>query len=222
MRTRNAASRTLVRAAAFLLAGCAAACGPDEPKRLPPDRGARDAERPASEAAPVLSETPVVTVTHADGSPFPGCKVSAFEPSSHQRVAGGTTDAAGTARLDGVDTKRRYELYVEPPVDLADAFEASRTHSWPPSDTSVALAGFLTVEGRVDGNPAKGVAVRCSHAKGVVSVTVGDDGRFAFRRIPEGPVQLAVAASWADAERGHCGPPTSARAGDRDVVLEAR
>jgi hypothetical protein len=208
--------------AALLLAVCAASCGPDEPKRLPPASKYGGAGAPAEEAAPALEESPVVTVTHADETPFPECKVSAFEPTSHERVAGATSDGKGVAQLDGLDTKRRYELFVEPPLDLADSFESSRTHSWPPSDTAVRLAGLLTVEGRVtaaDGSPAKGVAVRCSHAKGAVSVAVGADGSFAFRRIPEGPVQLAVAASYVDAERGRCGPSVPAKAGDRDVAL---
>ena len=218
---------------------CAASCKPGEPKRLPPAPANDRSDVPAdtntaadtnaaantNTAEPVLSVSPVVTVTHADGSPYESCKVSAFEPSSHARVAGATTDKHGVARLHGMDTARRYELFVEPPMSDADAFEASRTHSWPPSDTAVKLAALLTVAGHVntaDGSPAKGAAVRCSHAKGAMSVSVGADGRFAFKRVPEGPVELAVAPSYTDAERGRCGPPTPARAGDKDVVLTAR
>jgi hypothetical protein len=225
MRTRTGAWRDVARAASLVAALGAGACGPGEPKRLPRDRGLDGSAAASPEAAPVLAENPAVTVTHADGSPFPGCKVSAFEPSSHQRIAGGTTDEAGVVHFDGIDTKRRYELYVEPPMDRADAYEAIRTHAWPPSDTAVALPALLTVEGSVttaDGGPARGAAVRCTHAKGAVSVTVGSDGRFVVRRVPEGAVQLAVAASWADAERGKCGPPTAAKAGDRGVELTAR
>lgn len=210
------------RAVALVLAVVAAACAPDEPKRLAPVRSYGESERPPEGATPALSATPVVTVTHADGSPFPGCKVSAFEPSSHERVAGGTTDAKGVTNLAGVDTKRRYELYVEPPSDAADSFEANRTHAWPPSDTGVVLTALFTVEGRVDGAVAKGAAVRCSHTNGAVSVAVEADGRFVFRRIPEGPVSLAYAATWEDAERGRCGTPTQARAGDKDVLVGTR
>jgi hypothetical protein len=208
--------------AALLLAACAASCGPGEPKRLPPASKYGGAGAPAEETAAALKDSPVVTVTHADESPFPGCKVSAFEPTSHERAAGGTSDGKGVVQLDRLDTKRRYELFVEPPLDQADSYEPSRTHAWPPSDTTVRLAALLTVEGRVtasDGSPAKGVAVRCSHANGAVSVAVGDDGSFVFRRVPEGAVQLAVAASFVDAERGRCGPSVPAKAGDRDVVL---
>ena len=220
--------------AALLLVVCAASCGPGEPKRLPPaakhdGAGAPAAGTPeassegtATSEATTLSESPVVTVTHADGTAFPGCKVSAFEPTSHARAAGGTSDGKGVAQLDRLDTKRRYELYVEPPLDDAESFEPSRTHAWPPSDTAVVLAALLTVEGRVtdkDGSPVKGVAVRCSHAKGAVSVAVGADGAFVFRRVPEGAVQLAVAASYVDAERGRCGPSVPAKAGDKGVLL---
>lgn len=218
------------RAALLLAAVCAASCGPGEPKRLPPaakhDGASAPAEAtpeaPSEATAAALSESPVVTVRHADGTAFPGCKVSAFEPTSHARAAGGTSDGKGVAQLDRLDMERRYELYVEPPLDDAESFEASRTHAWPPSDTEVVLAALLTVEGRVtdkDGGPAKGVAVRCSHAKGAVSVAVGADGAFVFRRVPEGAVQLAVAASYLDAERGRCGPAVAANAGDKGVVL---
>lgn len=226
--------RSLSAASVVVVVLCAASCKPGEPKRLPPARATDRSDAPAATfpsdapaetAATVLSATPVVTVTHPDGSPYESCKVSAFEPSSHARVAGGTTDKDGVARLADLDTARRYELLVEPPINDADAFEASRTHSWPPSDTAVKLGALLTVEGHVntaDGSPAKGAAVRCSHAKGAVSVSVGANGRFAFKRVPEGPVELAVAPSFTDAERGRCGPPTQAKAGDRDVVLTAR
>ena len=217
--------RPLTATPCLLVVLCAASCRPEEPKRLPPAHTYATSDTPAEAAAPKLAEYPVITVTRSNGDPFEGCKVSAFEPTSHQRVAANTTDKSGIAHLDGMDVKRRFELLVEPPTDDADSFEASRTHSWPPSDTAVQLAALLTVEGRVaaaDGTPAKGVAVRCSHAKGAVSVAVGDDGKFVFKRVPEGAVELAVAPSYVDAERGRCGAATSAKAGDRNVVLTAR
>lgn len=224
MKLRNDASSRLAHTAVLVLVACIASCRPEEPKRLPPARAGGNADAPAAGSS-TPSENPAVTVKHSDGSPFPGCKVSAFEPSAHTRVAGGTSDASGVAHLDGIDVKRRYELVVEPPADQLDAFDTGRTHAWTPSDTAVTLAALLTVEGRVtaaDGGPAKGGAVRCSHANGAVSVNVGADGRFVVRRVPEGAVELAVAASWADAEQGRCGPATHARAGDRDVVLTAQ
>lgn len=199
---------------------------------VPADTGARDVVLRLRAA-----DVATVTVRDADGRPVEGATVVAADVDETMRDdvlpellrrddvgPSATTDAAGVARLGGLDAARGYLLGVRPPAtrpELVPHVDAR----WRPGATAVALAPGLEVAGMVvgaAGTPVAGVDVTCVDALGVARrQTTRGDGAFRFRGLSPGEVE--VVARWFDpaappATRASRGS-RAARAGDAGLRL---
>lgn len=172
-----------------------------------------------------------VTVLDDAGAPVPGASVSTHIVEARREDEPWRTpidgpvaraDAAGVARLRGLDARKRYHLGVNGP---SDGWLQHTTAEWSPKDLTVRLARALKVAGVVrdpSGKPLAGVAVyRQTGENSWTGGPVTDaSGRFELRDVAAGEVILR--ASVGPMGAGEPGPGVAevrTRAGASDVVL---